>query len=82
MSWRKSRGSPQQYVNDKEGVWLLGSGGTSHQERQEGKSTGDPSCGNRVVLCGESPAWGSPKSRALRKSYKPLNTRTILWVWT
>lgn len=31
-SWRKSRGSPQQYVNDKEGVWLLGSGGTSHQE--------------------------------------------------
>lgn len=41
------------------GHWM--SGAVFSQEGHEGRRAGDPSCENRVVLCGESPVWGSPK---------------------
>jgi hypothetical protein len=46
---------------------------TRYQGQFSPRRAGDPSCGNRVVLFGESPVWGSPKSETPRGTCKPLN---------
>lgn len=42
-------------------MWSLDVRAVFNQEGYERRRAGDPSCGSRVVLCGESPVWGSPK---------------------
>jgi len=48
------------------------------QEGHEARKASDPSGGNRVVLCGESPGWGSPKPYSVEPlRCEPLNTEAV-----
>lgn len=52
---------PGKVPNDKEDVVTGCWGQIFNQKGHEARRARDPSGENRVVLCDESPGWGSPK---------------------
>lgn len=70
---------PGKVQNDKEDVVTGCRGQLFNPEGHEARRTSDPLGGNTVVLCGESPGWGSPNGRYLVEPLRcePLNTEAV-----